>query len=180
MASYKITLALSFIYIALPSLALNFNQQFLDAQTELGVALPTLAQNLQQQFLDAQNEARAEMKVNPMIWDDKLAAYAQNYANQRIGDCDLVHSDGPYGENIAWGSGDLSITDAVKMWIDEKAYYNYNSNTCAAGQVCGHYTQVVWRNTVGVGCAKVRCLNGGTFITCNYDPPGNYIGEKPF
>ncbi|WZZ76659.1 hypothetical protein YC2023_088029 [Brassica napus] len=29
-----------------------------------------------------------------------------------------------------------------------------------------HYTQIVWKNSVRMGCAKVRCDNGQTFITC--------------
>ncbi|KAJ0077475.1 hypothetical protein Patl1_36325 [Pistacia atlantica] len=118
----------------------------------------------------------------PVTWDNTVAAFAQNYANQRIGDCALVHSGGggKYGENLAWGSADLSGTDAVKMWVNEKANYDYNSNTCAAGKACGHYTQVVWRDSVRIGCAKVRCNNGGTFIGCNYAPPSNYNGQKPY
>ena len=90
-----------------------------------------------------------------------------------------MHSGGPFGENIAWGSGDLKGTDAVNMWVDEKPNYDYNSNSCVGGE-CLHYTQVVWLNSVGLGCAKVQCNSGGTFIGCNYDPPGNYVGEKPY
>ncbi|KAG2704015.1 hypothetical protein I3843_06G154800 [Carya illinoinensis] len=137
------------------------------------------AQDSPQDFLDAHSAARAEVGVPPLTWDDQVASYAQNYANQRIGDCNMVHSDGPYGENIAWSSGDLMGTDAVKMWVDEKSNYDPNSNTCVGGQ-CLHYTQVVWRNSVRLGCAKVRCNSGGTFIGCNYDPPGNYNGERPY
>jgi pathogenesis-related protein 1 len=140
----------------------------------------SLAQNTQQDYLKAHNDARAAVGVPALTWDDKVAAYAQDYANKRIGDCSLVHSGGPYGENIAWGSADLSGTAAVKMWVDKKVDYDYNSNTCAAGKVCGHYTQVVWRNSVRLGCAKVRCNSGGTFIGCNYDPPGNFNGQRPY
>jgi pathogenesis-related protein 1 len=97
-----------------------------------------------------------------------------------IGDCNLVHSQGgSYGENLEGSTGDLSVVDAVKLWVDEKASYDYNSNTYAAGAVCGHYTQVVWRDSVRLGCAKVQCNNGGKFIGCNYDPPGNVIGQRP-
>ncbi|MQL88352.1 hypothetical protein Taro_020907 [Colocasia esculenta] len=35
-----------------------------------------------------------------MVWDDAVTAYAQSYAHQRIGDYNLVHSGGPYGENL--------------------------------------------------------------------------------
>ncbi|KAL4274798.1 Pathogenesis-related protein 1B [Arachis hypogaea] len=99
------------------------------------------AQDSQQDYLDAHNAARSEVGVPNLSWDDTVAAYAQNYANQRKGDCQLVHSDGQYGENIAGGSGDFSGTVAVKLWVDEKQYYDYDSNSCASGQVCGHYTQ---------------------------------------
>ncbi|XP_062082713.1 pathogenesis-related protein 1C-like [Humulus lupulus] len=140
-----------------------------------------IAQNSNQDYLNAHNSARAEVGVGPLSWDDSVASYAQQYANQRMDDCNLVHSGGPYGENIAWSSANLSGVDAVKMWVGEKDNYDYNSNTCAAGQVCGHYTQVVWQNSVRVGCAKVQCNNGkGTFIGCNYDPPGNVNGRRPY
>ncbi|KAJ6409419.1 hypothetical protein OIU84_009005 [Salix udensis] len=146
----------------------------------LTLILPSRAQDNPQDYLDAHNTARAAVGVGPLTWDATVQAYAQNYANQRAGDCNLVHSGGPYGENLAWGSPDLSGTDAVNMWVGEKAYYDYDSNSCAAGQQCGHYTQVVWANSARLGCAKVKCSTGGTFIGCNYDPPGNVVGQKPY
>ncbi|CAB4321090.1 unnamed protein product [Prunus armeniaca] len=161
---------------------MGLSEIFLALVCVLGSALlqSTHAQDTPQDYLTAHNIARAEVNVGPLSWDEKLQGYAQNYANQHIGDCDLVHSGGPYGENLAKSTGDLSGTDAVSMWVAEKADYNYDSNTCADGKVCGHYTQVVWSNTARLGCANVRCKNGGTFIGCNYDPPGNYIGQKPY
>ncbi|KAL3843830.1 hypothetical protein ACJIZ3_001233 [Penstemon smallii] len=144
------------------------------------MALTAMAQNSPLNFLDAHNPARAEVGVPPLIWNATVAVYAQNYANERSKDCELVHSKGPYGENIAMGSWDLSAKEAVDMWINEKQYYDYNSNACVGGQQCLHYTQVVWRNSVSVGCARAPCKNGWTFVTCNYDPPGNYIGEHPY
>ncbi|KAK9988782.1 hypothetical protein SO802_029021 [Lithocarpus litseifolius] len=73
------------------------------------------AQDSKEDYLNAHNVARADVGVPPLNWDDTVAAYAQNYANQRIGDCNLVHSGRQYGENIAWSSGDLLGTDAVKL-----------------------------------------------------------------
>ncbi|KAJ6299165.1 hypothetical protein OIU76_020187 [Salix suchowensis] len=137
------------------------------------------AQDSPQDFLKAHNTARASVGVGPMIWDNTVAAFARNYINGLAGSCRMVHSGGPYGENLAWGSPDLAGTAAVKMWADERANYDYNSNSCVGGE-CLHYTQVVWRNSVRLGCAKVRCSNGGAIISCNYDPPGNYNGQRPF
>ncbi|KAK1558407.1 hypothetical protein Q3G72_001967 [Acer saccharum] len=146
----------------------------------LAMVLRSHAQDSPQDYLNAHNAARSQVGVGPVTWDEQVAAYARNYANQHKGDCRLVHSGGPYGENLAGSSGDLSDTRAVQLWVSEKADYNYNSNSCAPGKVCGHYTQVVWRNSVRIGCAKVRCSTGGTFITCNYAPPGNYVGQRPY
>ncbi|KAM3291379.1 basic form of pathogeneis-related protein 1 [Capsicum chacoense] len=140
----------------------------------------TQAQNSPQDYLNAHNAARRQVGVGPMTWDNRLAAFAQNYANQRIGDCRMQHSGGPYGENLAAAFPQLNAAGAVKMWVNEKQWYNYNSNSCAPGKVCGHYTQVVWRNSVRLGCARVRCNNGWYFITCNYDPPGNWRGQRPY
>ncbi|WP_438794038.1 pathogenesis-related family 1 protein [Salmonella sp. NW1113] len=143
----------------------------------------SLAQDSPQDYLNVHNQARADVNagLRPLVWDETVAAFARRYANERRSDCRLVHSTNrPYGENLAWSSGDMSGADAVRMWVNERQFYNYGSNSCAPNQVCGHYTQVVWRNTVRVGCAKVRCNNGGTFIGCNYDPPGNWVGQKPY
>ncbi|TKW30336.1 hypothetical protein SEVIR_2G029500v4 [Setaria viridis] len=148
-------------------------------------ATPCAAQNSPQDYVDPHNAARSDVGVGPVTWDDTVAAYAQSYAAQRQGDCALVHSGGPYGENLFWGSAgaDWSAADAVGSWVSEKQWYDHGSNSCSApeGQSCGHYTQVVWRDSTAVGCARVVCDNdGGVFITCNYNPPGNVVGQSPY
>ncbi|KAE9595037.1 hypothetical protein Lal_00041372 [Lupinus albus] len=144
------------------------------------VGLVAYAQDSQEDYLNGQNAVRSEVNVPNLVWNDTVAAFAQNYANERK-DCQLEHSDGGgnYGENIAMSTGEMFGTDAVSMWVGEKPNYDVNSNSCVGGE-CLHYTQVVWRTTTSIGCAKVRCDNGGTFITCNYYPPGNYMGDRPY
>ncbi|XP_061336429.1 basic form of pathogenesis-related protein 1-like [Gastrolobium bilobum] len=138
----------------------------------------SLAHYSPQDFLDPHNEARAEVGVGPLSWNDTLEAYAQNYANSRIQDCNLVHSYGPYGENVAEVYGEMTATDAVKLWVAEKPNYDHNSNSCVNG-ACLHYTQVIWRDTVHLGCARAVCNNGWIFVICSYDPPGNIEGQRP-
>ncbi|GMN52430.1 hypothetical protein TIFTF001_021582 [Ficus carica] len=70
-----------------------------------------------------------------MTWDDTVAFYARQYANSHIGARNMVHSGGSYGENLAWSCGNLSGTDAVRMWVNEKANYDHNSNSCASRKV---------------------------------------------
>ncbi|GMP38663.1 hypothetical protein CsSME_00009820 [Camellia sinensis var. sinensis] len=84
----------------------------------LALVHPSYAKNSPQDYLNAHNAARAQVGVGPMTWDNNIAAYARRYANLRKHDCNLIHSNGPYGENLAKGS------------VGEKPYYNYNSNSC--------------------------------------------------
>ncbi|KAH6782297.1 CAP secretory protein [Perilla frutescens var. hirtella] len=147
--------------------------------------IPTNAappKNHLRQFLGVQNAARTALKLPPLAWDRKIAKYAASYARRRRTDCELRHSNGPYGENIFWGSGsEWTPAQAAAAWVAERRVYNYRSNSCADGQECGHYTQIVWRESRRIGCARVVCDEGrGVFMICNYDPPGNYVGERPY
>ncbi|TKW31499.1 hypothetical protein SEVIR_2G110000v4 [Setaria viridis] len=147
---------------------------------------PCAAQNTAQDFVNLHNSPRADVGVVIVTWNATVAAYAQNYATQRAaGDCRLVHSGGPYGENLFWGSAGYAwaASDAVGSWVAEKQYYNHATNTCSAppGKSCGHYTQVVWRASTALGCARAVCSNNaGVFIVCNYSPPGNIVGQSPY
>lgn len=71
----------------------------------LAFAVPLKAQDSQQDYLDEHNRARAAVGVAPLKWHAVLAEYARQYALSRKGDCRLVHSKGPYGENLAGSSG---------------------------------------------------------------------------
>ncbi|KAK3435587.1 hypothetical protein EUGRSUZ_C00017 [Eucalyptus grandis] len=101
--------------------------------------------------------------------------------DERRGDCGLAHSEGPYGENLAEGEGHgvLNSRDSVTMWVEENDNYDPGSNSCVRGE-CLHYTQVLWRNSVHLGCARVKCDNGQWFVICSYNPPSNYDGEWPY
>ncbi|KAI3513948.1 hypothetical protein L1887_12194 [Cichorium endivia] len=138
--------------------------------------------NAIKQFMTQQNRARAAIRMPPLSWDPRLARYATMYARQRRQDCLLKHSNGPYGENIFWGSGSRwSPSQAAATWVSEGRWYNHQLNSCNGGRECGHYTQIVWKRSRRIGCARVTCFGGrGVFMICNYDPPGNYVGEKPY
>ncbi|KAJ4962464.1 hypothetical protein NE237_022403 [Protea cynaroides] len=140
------------------------------------------AQSNPQDYVDAHNTVRAEVGVGPITWNDSIAAYAEKYANSRVGDCALEHSMGPYGENLAIGGAG---TDAINMWVSEKPHYDPSSNSCTGvdgPHGCLHYTQVVWRDSIRLGCGRAKCngQNDAFFVICSYDPPGNYEGSRPY
>jgi pathogenesis-related protein 1 len=116
-------------------------------------------------------------------------------------------ADAKYGENLAaWaGSKPRPAELAVQLWLSEKAAFTKlnaegsyrigdeegQTEIDDKGQerpiVVGHYTAVVWRATKEIGAAKLEFeLTDGdtsrTFaaIICNYNPPGNRRGDKPF
>ena len=132
-------------------------------------------------MMKSHNKWRAEVGVGPLEWSDELSRSALDWAKKlRDDNCGFYHSDVNYGENIWKGtSGFFSVEDVVNAWGSEKADYNYKTNKCKPGKACGHYTQIVWKNTTKVGCAKIEC-NGTTTWVCQYDPPGNWIGQKPY
>ncbi|KAJ1287630.1 hypothetical protein BS78_02G025200 [Paspalum vaginatum] len=143
---------------------------------------PCAAQDSAQDYVDLHNAARADVGVDPVSWDDTVAAYAANYAAEGQGICAHQHSGGQYGENLYWGSSaSASASAAVDYWVAESEYYDHDTNSCRSGQECRHYTQVVWSSTTSIGCASVDCNNNSeVVIICSYNPPGNIDGESPY
>eukprot|EP00741_Cyanophora_paradoxa_P000072 tig00000057_g69.t1 len=120
----------------------------------------------------AHNSARASLYGNtaPLAWNPRLAAIAQEWANYLQSQCTAcgklpmrhrTNLNGQYGENQAWYMNIYPpASETVKSWVAERAYYDYARATCAAGQMCGHYTQVVWKTTRELGCGYARCSFG--------------------
>jgi len=138
----------------------------------------------------------------PLEWNStEVAARAQAWASG----CDYRHDAATlhalgYGENIAaaYPPGSVSTASVVQdLWGGEAPFYTYATNACDAANpantahTCGHYTQLVWRGTTVVGCGFTTCtaatwpFQGGTpgpwdYWVCDYAPPGNYVGERPY
>lgn len=156
-------------------------------------------------IVDAHNCYRADVFSGSLLsWDAGLAQDAQNWADYlALNYTDAIRLSGqtPHatqfradehefdlfqGENIyltSLSSDSSHMVTAIKAFGDEVVDYDYDSNTCAVDKVCGHYTQVVWKNTSTVGCAEAISQTGGVFNTitvCRYYTPGNYVGQKPY
>lgn len=151
------------------------------------------------EMIAAHNAVRAKLDLPGLAWSEELAEHAREWAvylaEQK--DCRMEHrpQDGKYarqyGENIYWASPirysdgtreirAVSAEAAVAEWVGEAKNFDYGANRCREGRVCGHYTQVVWRATERVGCARAVCPDKGQLWVCNYDPAGNIVGQQPY
>jgi hypothetical protein len=148
-------------------------------------------------WLAPMNAARAAVGEKPFTWDPIAAQVAAGYAAT----CDFAHNpnrntayqmagggSGGLGENIAAGAPTQAPADAVSSWLSEEGFYDHASNTCQAGETCGHYTQIVWSTTTAVGCAHQSCTMNSPFggfsmwdiDVCDFSPPGNVTGQAPY
>jgi uncharacterized protein YkwD len=151
-------------------------------------------------FVTAHNQARSgpldpppSPPLPPVSWDGILADAAYNYAlrcegsngllehnENRSADYQALGGGGYVGENI-YGTSARTVTPeaAVALWMSEASSYDYNSGSFGSA---GHYTQIVWRASVRIGCAIVDCpaLTYHNTVICDYAPGGNITGEKPY
>ncbi|XP_060750861.1 peptidase inhibitor 16 isoform X2 [Tachysurus vachellii] len=139
--------------------------------------------NLHNMYRSIVNPPAADMLR--MTWDDGLALVAAGYAAQ----CIWEHNPdvkNELGENLFITTGTLNVNKSIDKWFDEQEHYNYESNICEVW-ICGHYTQVVWAKSNNVGCASHLCgtvknlaYKNSTILVCNYSPPGNVVGRRPY
>jgi pathogenesis-related protein 1 len=148
------------------------------------------------EFVDAHNYWRNAVGVPPLAWAEDLATIATGWA-KALGDknCAMQHSSrearNGTGENLYWASArswsngrkevqGVEPKQVVDSWGGEIKDYDYADNRCRAGRTCGHYTQMVWKGTREVGCARRVCADSTQVWVCNYRPAGNYVGRRPY
>jgi pathogenesis-related protein 1 len=172
--------------------------------TALFMTTESHAQNYQVDaaaIVKAHNAARVQVGSPKMRWSEKLEARAiKRIKELQKNGCFMKHG-GP-GENLFWASAlktanrknafgqwiwrlsvqDVNESEVVGMWIDEKKWYSNENGVCNApvGETCGHYTQIVWEESIEVGCARAVCTDKSQVWLCIYSPPGNVVGERPY
>jgi pathogenesis-related protein 1 len=138
-------------------------------------------------LLAEHNRARADVRVKPLKWSNKIARFSGAWAERLAKKgCKIKHRprggkwQQQYGENLFIGTRSYyGLAEAVRAWESEKKDYKGGPVTRSNFRPIGHYTQMVWHNTTHVGCAQSFCRDL-RIVVCNYDPPGNYLGQKPY
>lgn len=135
------------------------------------------------EFMKLHNDARAEVGVPPLVWDDQIAAYAQEWADTIAARDAMEHRpNGKYGENLAGylpQYGERPVHGA-KMWYDEIKDYRGEKIEGQNYQKFGHYTQMVWRKSTRVGFGVAMTPKGMVMLCANYAEAGNMTGEHPY
>ncbi len=157
------------------------------SQNESGFTGSKISQQDAEAALNFHNKVRSDVGAPPLEWSPALSAYAQEWANKLARNCKIQHrpiggKDGrKFGENIFWGGGkEFTALEASEAWYSEIKQYHYAPIDQSKWQPTGHYTQMVWSGTTKVGIGIAKCRGGQTIIVANYDPPGNFMGMKPY
>ncbi|KAI8803838.1 CAP domain-containing protein [Cladochytrium replicatum] len=130
-----------------------------------------------QRAVKMHNEARDAVGVPNLSWSCDLFETAVSDAQGLITkhNCELIHNHA--GQNLFWAKGfdfGTILAAASKAFIEENIQKNSDGTL-----MYNHYTQVVWKSTTKVGCAKLQSTCGEV-VVCNYSPVGNILGQKPF
>ncbi|GAB6183524.1 CAP domain-containing protein [Thermodesulfovibrio hydrogeniphilus] len=133
-----------------------------------------------EELLIEHNKWRRYVSVPDLRWSEELASIAHDWADKLSVRCQMYHSSNNLGENIFWANYPAKPKDVVDYWAKERFDYDYINNSCRAGKRCGHYTQMVWRETREVGCGRAKCRDGSYIWVCNYKPTGNIAGKRPY
>lgn len=133
-------------------------------------------------ILSYHNTLRARNSAPAMTWNADLAQVALNNVNTNAADGTFLHTSEMgistgYGENIAYQTGQNNPDYLVWLWYEENTSYDYNNPVFAENT--GHFTQLVWVDSVELGCAYTQATDsaGTYYLACEYSPAGNYAGE---
>ncbi|KAK7915252.1 CAP domain-containing protein [Apiospora marii] len=160
---------------------------------------PVYANKLATAAVNSHNQHRSNHSAPEATWNERIAGYAAITASSCKYAHDMKQGDADYGQNIAmWGLsagaeklGDvgainMAITD---MWYNGEvglylpSFYGEASPDMGNFEKWGHFSQLVWKKSTGVGCQAQFCPKGTMndamdtwFMVCNYYPAGNMGG----
>uniref|UniRef100_A0A7I5ECE5 SCP-like protein n=3 Tax=Haemonchus contortus TaxID=6289 RepID=A0A7I5ECE5_HAECO len=126
-------------------------------------------------------------KMMKVSYNCEIEANAVEWAK----DCTLGYNSlqqtNQWGYNVHSLLPNINKTEAaaqsVEAWFNELQKYGAPQNNVFSMDVYNQnviqeYTQLAWQSTNQIGCGIFSCWNGAsTFVACEYNPGGNFIGE---
>ena len=135
-------------------------------------------------LLAAQNAERQRIGQPELVWSEGLAAQAQLWANSLARRGSFEHSSGGsgQGENLWMGtSGAFSPEQMIGGFISEARLFRPGRfpyvSRTGNWADVGHYSQIIWPGTREVGCALARGRDNDVLV-CRYWPAGNVMGQQ--
>jgi hypothetical protein len=140
-------------------------------------------------IFEAHNTLRAANGIPPLRWDQELVAGAQAWANQLARTGRLGHAPregrGKVRENVSQGMIGWNARQMIGNWLKEEKKFKPgiypDVSTTGLWEDVSHYTQMLWADTIGVGCG-LAAGSGYQWLVCRYSPGGNkdgdYVGPK--
>lgn len=144
-----------------------------------------------------------------MIYNEELQNISRCWANSCKGNplthdhCRRTKYDEHVGQNLGFYNDSRANFDLqnitlqlIQFWFDEvldfKPEWAKDTKDRSAQVVVGHYTQLVWADSLELGCAIVRYTTPNihpkeyppkwnhVILVCNYGPGGNYLGQEVY
>lgn len=136
------------------------------------------------------NTYRAKHRSPNLAANSTLNQGAQNWAKYLADSGKFEHSTTTHGENlyVYYTTGTIGATaladKGVSAWYNEVTKYNYSKPGFSSAT--GHFTQVVWKSSTGLGCGAaqgkkvINSINyNAYYVVCRYSPAGNVQGQFP-
>jgi len=128
------------------------------------------------------NQYRALHDSPPLMWDDQIASFADNWSSYLLKNNGFYHSNNKlYGENLAYFQGYNAtplelIKKSIDLWYAEISMYDFNASQYTSGT--GHFTCLVWKASRLHGFGySYNTTTKEVVISMNTSPPGNIIGQ---
>ncbi|XP_078599990.1 ectin-like [Branchiostoma floridae x Branchiostoma japonicum] len=137
--------------------------------------------DVEEECLKIHNQIRIHHHAEELSWCTKCAEFAQEVVDK------LQDSNEPmehasreertwlvngelvvHGESLQYESEPLDCKGALHSWYSESELYDPHNPVTSMLEDAAHFTQMVWKDTKSVGCAKSR-----NYVACIYEPTGN-------
>ncbi|XP_062930245.1 uncharacterized protein LOC134360095 [Mobula hypostoma] len=134
------------------------------------------------QLLKSVNEYRKRHGAKPLILNPDVSEKATKWARHLVNSRTLQHSVTSHGENIWCQQStirqEVTGQQAADSWYNEIKNYDFSSPGFQKN--CGHFTQLVWKDSKEMGVGLASDGKGLTIVVAQFNPAGNITNPGYF